>query len=96
MNHENRAAEALDGNAAAGLLSDVFAFEATIAQVTCRGCGATAEIGEMKVYGGAMGAIFRCARCDTVIIRLVRTSRAIWLDMHGANGFCARLKKDGE
>jgi len=30
----------LDGNAAAGLLRDVFVFDATSATLTCGGCGA--------------------------------------------------------
>ena len=35
----------LDGNAAAGSLSEVFSFEATTAQYACVGCGRTDRIG---------------------------------------------------
>ena len=35
----------LDGNAAAGLLAEVFAFEITAAELTCASCGAPLEEG---------------------------------------------------
>ena len=34
----------LDGNAAGGLLSEVFAFEATAALTTCAGCASTMQM----------------------------------------------------
>ena len=74
----------LDGNAVAGLLSELFACDATAAAVTCGGCGAVARLGEVRVFGGPMGAIFRCAHCDTAVIRLVRLPTGFWLDMRGA------------
>ena len=54
----------LDGNAAAGLLSELFAVDVTTAVLTCGGCGAVAALAEAKVYGG-MGVVFRCAGCDS-------------------------------
>ncbi len=81
--HEERTAP-LDGNAAGGLLRDLFAVDMTAAVVTCAGCGATEEIGEAKLYGAAMGAIFRCAHCDSVVMRLARTPVGLWLDMRGS------------
>jgi hypothetical protein len=80
----------LDGNAAAGLLREWFTFDVTAAGVTCGGCAATAQIGEIRVYGGTMGAIFRCAHCDTVIARMVRTPAGLWLDMQGARRLFVR------
>jgi Family of unknown function (DUF6510) len=76
-------ASLLDGNAAAGLLSQLFAVEATTARVTCGGCGIAAEVGAVRVYGGSMGAIFRCAHCDTAIIRVAQTPAGLWFDMRG-------------
>ena len=35
----------LDGNAAAGLLAEVFTFDITTARAACTGCGATGEVG---------------------------------------------------
>ena len=55
----NQDALPLDGNAAAGILSEIFALDMTEASVTCGGCGAVAEIGAARLYGGTMGAIFR-------------------------------------
>jgi Family of unknown function (DUF6510) len=74
----------LDGNAAAGLLAQVFACEMTVAVVTCVGCGAAAPVGAARVSGSAMGTIIRCAHCDTAVLRLARTPRGLWLDMRGA------------
>jgi hypothetical protein len=81
---ESDAAIPLDGNAVAGLLREVFACEMTVAVVTCGGCGAAAPVGTARVFGGAMGAIFRCATCDTAVVRLARTPRGTWLDLRGA------------
>ena len=78
------AAIPVDGNAVAGLLREVFACEMTVAVITCGGCGATGELGAVRVFGGAMGAIFRCAHCDTAVVRLARTPRGFWLDLRGA------------
>lgn len=78
-----RDALTLDGNAAAGLLGEIFAVEMTSAIVTCNTCGAEGEVGAARLYGGEMGAIFRCAVCDAVVIRLVRTPRGIAFDARG-------------
>jgi hypothetical protein len=81
---DSDAALPLDGNAVAGLLGEVFACEMTVALVTCGGCGASAPVGAVRVFGGAMGAIFRCAGCGTAVARVARTPRGYWLDLRGA------------
>ncbi|HTT46833.1 MAG TPA: DUF6510 family protein [Pseudolabrys sp.] len=73
----------LDGNAAGGALRELFALDVTAAEIICDGCGAVAEIGAVPAYGGAMGAIVRCAHCDTVMLRLSHTPAGLWLDMRG-------------
>jgi hypothetical protein len=75
---------ALDGNAAAGLLGELFAFDITTARLTCDGCGTLSEVATARVYGGTMGAIFRCVHCDLVVIRLTKTPAGYFLDMQGA------------
>jgi hypothetical protein len=40
----------LDGNAAGGILQEIFPFEMTLVQTTCTGCGVTNAIGELAVY----------------------------------------------
>ncbi len=74
----------LDGNAVAGLLSDFFVVDMTTAVLTCDQCGASAELGAIHVYGGAMGAILRCLHCDNAVLRLVQTPRGSTLDLRGA------------
>jgi len=81
----------LDGNAAAGLLAEVFRAEMTTAEVTCAGCGMVAAVAELMRYGHEMGAILRCAGCDTAVIRVARTRRRYWLDLRGAR----MLRLDG-
>jgi Family of unknown function (DUF6510) len=74
----------LDGNAAGGLLGELFALEVTVARLTCGNCGAIAAVAETRVYGGSMGAVLRCAHCDTAMLRLSHTPGGLWLDMRGA------------
>jgi hypothetical protein len=74
----------LDGNAAAGLLAEVFRTEMTTAEVACAGCGSVAVVAELMRYGHGMGAILRCARCDTAVIRVSQTRHRHWLDLRGA------------
>ena len=61
----------------------MFACEMTAAQLTCGGCGTVATIGAMPAYGVTMGAILRCAHCDTAVLRLAHTPTGLWLDMRG-------------
>ena len=75
----------LDGNAAAGLLAEIFAFDVTTAHAVCAGCGALAPVGSLAAYGLEMGAILRCPGCDTALIRVSRLERGYWLDLRGAS-----------
>jgi hypothetical protein len=74
----------LDGNAAGGLLREVFAFEATVAPTTCAGCGRTRPMAELMLYAVELGAILRCPSCGEAVIRIGRTPRGLWLDLRGA------------
>ncbi len=76
----------LDGNAAAGRLTDLFAVEMTRATVVCNGCRREGALATLKFYGGA-GVVLRCPTCDTVILRLLDTGSTLNLDMRG----CTRL-----
>ena len=76
--------ERLDGNAAAGLLSEIFALDLTVAQATCDGCGSIDTIGALHLYGHEMGAVLRCASCERVVMRVVRTPTHLWLDASGS------------
>ena len=73
----------LDGNAAAGILQEIFPFEMTLVQATCTSCGATDAIGATAVYMHGMGTVVRCPSCDNVLIRVAHTKGRYWLDMRG-------------
>lgn len=76
----------LDGNAAAGVLREVFAFEITTARTACTGCGATGEVGAQMAYVSEIGTVIRCAACDNALIRIVRQhdgAQRYWLDLRG-------------
>jgi hypothetical protein len=72
----------LDGNAVAGLLSEVFAVEVTTAEGTCSHCGDVAPIGAVRVYKAA-GFVLRCATCDSVLAKLVTDGTRTWIDLRG-------------
>jgi hypothetical protein len=72
----------LDGNAVAGLLAEVFAAEVTTARGTCAGCGATDQIGAVRVYKAA-GYVLRCPHCEAVLAKLVTDGSRVWLDLRG-------------
>jgi hypothetical protein len=73
----------LDGNAAGGVLGEIFAFEATTAQVACAKCGALWRVGQAMVYAHDMGTIVRCPTCDNALIRVARAPGRHWLDLRG-------------
>lgn len=83
---------ALDGNSAAGLLSELFAMEVTDSAITCDGCHATGPLGALRLYGGRMGAVFRCVHCDSVMVRLVRTEEGYWLEMKGTRSLFVQAR----
>ncbi len=60
----------LDGNAAGGILGEVFAFEMTNAEGACANCGAVAQVGAAMVDPHGMGTIVRCAACDNALMRV--------------------------
>jgi ribosomal protein S27AE len=74
----------LDGNAAAGLLREIFAVDLTTARAMCAHCGAMQAMGALLVYAHGMGTVMRCPRCDGVVMRIARTRTQMWLDPAGA------------
>ena len=73
----------LDGNAAAGELSALFAFDVTLARTTCAGCRDTRPVAELHVYLRSPGTVLRCAGCGAVLVRVVRAPDRAWLDLRG-------------
>jgi hypothetical protein len=62
----------LDGNAAAGILSEVFTAEMTSAMGTCAECGARNALGAARLYAQAPGAVLRCPSCMAMLMCVVR------------------------
>jgi len=62
----------LDGNAAAGLLSEIFGVEMTTAEGTCASCGVTNVLAVAILYAQAPGAVLRCPACTAVLICIVQ------------------------
>jgi hypothetical protein len=81
---ENGSDLVLDGNAAAGLLQDIFVLDATAAQIQCEACGSTGALGSLRLYSAPMGAVLRCTHCDGILMRAVHTPHGRWLEMRGA------------
>jgi hypothetical protein len=75
--------EHLDGNAAAGELSEVFARDVTTAVATCAGCGMTGPMAEAMLYETGMGAVLRCPACDVVLLRYARGGGELRMEMRG-------------
>ena len=73
----------LDGNAAAGMLRDVFTLDATAARATCAGCSTTAPLGALAEYGHAMGVVLRCSSCGMAVMRIVVTPGRLHVDFTG-------------
>jgi hypothetical protein len=73
----------LDGNAAAGLLAEVFSVEATTALLTCDGCGVTGAVGAVQAYVHAPGVVLRCPACTNVLMRFARTPSGLRADLRG-------------
>jgi len=75
--------EALDGNGAAGKLSEVFAVDVTSARGRCDSCGNVAQLGEAVVYMNAPGLVIRCRACEGVLLVLVSGDRMRRLTVRG-------------
>lgn len=75
--------EHLDGNAAAGELSEVFSLDVTVATATCAGCGATGAVAQAMVYESGMGTVLRCPACDAVLLRMARGGGELRMEMRG-------------
>jgi len=75
--------EYLDGNAAAGVLQQLFAIEVTAMTAECVGCGDRAVLARARVYQRAPGVVLRCSGCNGVLLRLVSSPEQSWLDISG-------------
>jgi Family of unknown function (DUF6510) len=75
--------DALDGNAIAGLLHDVFGAEMTTATGTCGTCGISNLVAQLTVYLQAPGVVVRCPACGSVLMVLVQAHNMTCVDTEG-------------
>jgi hypothetical protein len=73
----------VDGNAAAGELSKIFAVDVTVAKGQCAHCGTTKRFAEAHLYMQCPGVVARCAVCEQILLRLVTVRDRALLDLSG-------------
>jgi hypothetical protein len=73
----------LDGNAAAGELSNIFTMDVTAALGQCANCGAIKRFAEAHLYMQGPGLVARCSVCQHVLLRLVNAHERVFLDFRG-------------
>lgn len=74
----------LDGNAVGGLFMSLFGVEMTAAPTECATCGTAHVMGALWAFTQAPGIVLRCPACHQVMVRIVETPDAIYLDARGA------------
>jgi hypothetical protein len=77
----------LDGNAAAGEFSGIFASDPTTVTVRCGSCGARQAFGQLQAYLGGPGTVLCCRTCEAMVARLARTPRGTWMDLSGSSSW---------
>jgi hypothetical protein len=81
--------EALDGNAIAGRLRDVFGNEMTTARAECASCGKVSFVAEFDVYLEAPGTVARCRTCRAIVMVLVERRGVTCVDLRGLQALSA-------
>jgi hypothetical protein len=74
----------LDANATAGLLYEIFGMDLTAEPTECANCGQEGEVGTLLAFTHGPGIVLRCSGCESVVLRIVQTPEAIFLDARGA------------
>jgi len=74
----------LDGNAAGGILAELFAVDMTAALARCVSCGTTSMLGSHHLYSDAPALVLRCPTCTEVVMRIGSRPGRILLDLRGA------------
>jgi len=76
--------DVLDGNASAGPLAAAFGADMTVVPGKCAHCGAVHVVAELRAYMRAPGTVLRCPVCDGIVVRIVETDEATYVDVRGA------------
>jgi Family of unknown function (DUF6510) len=75
--------QALDGNAIAGTLAQVFGGDMTTAIGVCGHCGADGAVAEVVVYTRAPGVVARCRACDGLLMVITEVHGVFCVDALG-------------
>lgn len=75
---------ALDANAVAGEMVEIFGFEMTALTLHCAHCGNRGAVGTLRAWTRGPGTVLRCSTCSEVVLRWTRTPSGIRLDLRGA------------
>jgi hypothetical protein len=74
----------LNGNATALLLQQIFVPDITLAKIRCDSCDCVSGVGSLTLHASPMGAVLKCADCESDLMRAVETPRGLWFEMTGA------------
>jgi hypothetical protein len=86
---------AVDGNAVAGTLAELFVVDMTVALTTCAGCAGTRPMAELRAYVRSAGTVLRCPSCGVAQVRMVRAPDRAWLDLRGVTVLELELPEPG-
>ena len=75
----------VDANAIGGMLAAMFGADVTGSAGQCAHCHTVSVVGTMRVYMRGPGVVVRCPACAQVVMRMVKTPTATYLDVSGAN-----------
>jgi hypothetical protein len=78
---------ALDGNAIAGDLLEVFGVDLTAAMWVCAACDMSSVVAEAIVYMRGPGRVARCRGCSELLLVLVTIRDVTCVDLRGIAGF---------
>jgi phage FluMu protein Com len=68
----------------AGTLYAAFGSDLTAVPSRCAHCHAVTALAELRAYVRAPGTVLRCPTCGSVVLRIVSTEDAVYVDARGA------------
>jgi hypothetical protein len=84
MRDDPAVALTVDGNAVGGRLASIFAADVTASPGQCANCHTVSLVGTMRAYVRGPGVVLRCPACAEVVLRIVETPTATFVDFSGA------------
>jgi len=75
----------LDANALGGMLAGLFGDDVTGSPGQCAHCHTVSMVGTMRAYTRGPGMVVRCPACAQVVLRVVQTPTATYVDASGVS-----------